>query len=286
MSVGHSVEHDVRAALDLASTSVRSRRRDRSFQRELHEHLMAGVRGERGTPGEFRRRQNHIGAPGSPLDAATFVPPPVAEMEEALDDLERYLNADDLVPPLIRLALSHYQFEAIHPFEDGNGRIGRLLISLLLVHWKLLPSPLLYLSAFLERNRNGYYKLLLAVTERGVWSEWVIFFLRGVEEQARDAVARAKQLQDLERHWRQQVAQARSSGLLLRLVESLFDTPIVTIPRVQRLLDVTYRAAAQNVQKLVEAGILHPVGGRSYGKLFAARDILRVVDPGGRASDA
>ncbi len=135
--------------------------------RELHERLLAGVRGDQATPGEFRRTQNWIGRPGCTLNDADFVPPPVAEMNAALDAFEKYLHAGNAYPPLVRLAVIHYQFEAIHPFLDGNGRIGRLLISLLLVHWNLLSLPLLYLSAFFERHRKDYYDLLFAVSERG-----------------------------------------------------------------------------------------------------------------------
>ncbi|MBX7237070.1 MAG: Fic family protein [Caldilineales bacterium] len=151
--------------------------------REVHQRLMEGVRGEYATPGEFRRSQNWIGRPGCTLNEAAFVPPPPDEMLAALGALEKYLHDEtEGYPPLIRLALIHYQFEAIHPFLDGNGRIGRLLISLLLGDWKLLPLPLLYLSAYFERHRQPYYDLLFAVSERGVWHEWVVFFLRQMGE--------------------------------------------------------------------------------------------------------
>jgi Fic family protein len=248
------------------------------FIRELHEQLMAGVCGEHATPGEFRRSQNWIGAPGCTLNEATYVPPPVPKLDEALDAFERYLHADDVYPPLVRLALIHYQFEAIHPFLDGNGRIGRLLISLLLVHWDLLPLPLLYLSAFFERRRDEYYHHLLAVSARGAWREWVLFFLQGAAEQARDAVARAKRLQDLQQEWRDRLTAARASGLTIRLVDSLFETPVLTIPLAQRLLGVTYRPAQQHVEKLVNGGMVRRIGNSSYGKTFIAEQILEVVE--------
>src|SRR5215469_1592607 len=151
--------------------------------RELHEILMRGAGGEHLTPGEFRRTQNWIGPPGCMLKNATFVPPPVEEMKVALSALERYIHSESNLPPLVRMALIHYQFEAIHPFLDGNGRIGRLLITLLLCAEGLLPQPLLYLSAFFERHRSEYYRLLLEVSQRGNWLEWITFFLRGVSEQ-------------------------------------------------------------------------------------------------------
>ncbi len=145
------------------------------FIRELHEHLMKGVRGGYATPGEFRKSQDWIGPPGCTLNEASFVPPPVDEMQKTLDYFEAYLHSENSYPPLVRLALIHYQFEAIHPFLDGNGRIGRLLIALLLVHWELLSLSLLYLRAFFERNRDRCYELPLSVIQKGAWNEWLSF---------------------------------------------------------------------------------------------------------------
>jgi Fic family protein len=247
--------------------------------RELHERLMTGVRGNSATPGEFRRSQNWIGRPGSTLTDAEFVPPPVPEMQTALSALEQYCHQECQYPPLVRIGLIHYQFEAIHPFLDGNGRIGRLLISLLLVHWELLPLPLLYLSAFFERQRQDYYAVLLAVSTRSAWREWLTFFLRGVHEQARDAVARAKRLQDLQQAWRQQLQVApRTSVLLLQLVDELFQTPALTVPHVQKLLNVTHRAANQMVARLVRENILRAVPGHARNRQFVAHAILEVLN--------
>ncbi|MGC8838967.1 MAG: Fic family protein [Anaerolineae bacterium] len=245
--------------------------------RELHGKLMIGVRGGQATPGEFRRSQNWIGPPGCTLKEAVFVPPPVPQMHEALDALEKYLHSANMHPPLVRLAFVHYQFEAIHPFLDGNGRIGRLIISLLLVEWDLLPLPLLYLSAYFHRHRQEYYDLLLRVSEEGAWRDWLLFFLRGVAEQAEDATARAKRLQDLQEDWHRRLSQARSSALALRLADALFLQPILTIPQAQRLLGISYPGARRNVEKLVHEGILQPVGEASYGKTYLAREILDVV---------
>jgi Fic family protein len=194
-----------------------------------------------------------------------------------LDAFEEYLHSNDVYPPLVRLALIHYQFEAIHPFIDGNGRVGRLLTSLLLVEWELLPLPLLYLSAFFYRHRQDYYDLLTAVSERGDWEAWISFFLQGVTEQARDAIMRARQLQDLQEKWHERLTEARASALLLQLADHLFDTPVITIPEAQRLLDVTYRSAKLNVDKLINAGILDQIGEADYGKTFVASEILEVV---------
>ncbi len=247
---------------------------------ELHERLMEGVRGEQATPGEFRHSQNWIGRPNCTLNDATFVPPPVPEMLEALGTLDKYFHQASELPPLVRLGLIHYQFEAIHPFLDGNGRIGRLLISLLLVNWNLLPLPLLYLSAYFELRRQEYYDLLLVVSERGAWQDWLIFFMRGVAEQARDAVTRAKQLQDLQLEWRKRLTHARASALLLRLADSLFESPLLTIPQAQRILNLTYRSAQLNVEKLIAAGILQSVDDSSYGKSFLAAEILEIISEG------
>jgi Fic family protein len=248
---------------------------------ELHERLVEGARGEQATPGEFRRSQNWIGRPGCTLSDATFIPPPATEMLTALGTLEEYIHQTSDHPPLIRLGLIHYQFEAIHPFLDGNGRIGRLLISLLVVDWNLMPLPLLYLSAYFERHRQEYYDLLLAVSEHGAWRDWLVFFLRGVAEQARDAIVRAKRLQDLQLDWRDRLTHARASALLLRLADSLFESPMLTIPQAQRILNLTtYRSAQLNVEKLVAAGILQAVSDSSYGKSFLAVEILNAISEG------
>lgn len=248
--------------------------------RELHERLMRGVRGEEMRSGEFRVSQNWIGSPGCDLSGATYVPPPAGEMTACLGELDSYLHADDeRNPPLVRLALAHVQFELIHPFLDGNGRVGRLLITLLLVHWQLLNLPLLYLSAYFERLRDEYYQRLLAVSSHADWEAWITFFLRGVRDESRDAALRAKRLQDLQQNWRDRLTGARSSALTLRLVDRLFEVPIITVPAVQDLLGgVTYPTARKHLDKLLSAGILEPFGDRSYGRSFVAREILRTID--------
>ncbi len=249
--------------------------------REAHAKLMEGVRGEYATPGEFRRSQNWIGPPGCQLKDASYVPPPVPEMLEALDAFERYLHAEDGLPPLLRLACIHYQFEAIHPFIDGNGRIGRLLIPLLMVSWGLLPHPLLYLSVFFERRRDEYYRLLMAVSTRGAWKEWTGFFLQGVAVQARDAVARAKRLQDLQAKWREALQQGRASALALKLADALFESPVLTIPKAGELLAISYQGAAKLVAKLEEIGAVSLIEPKARGKVFVASDILDIIGASG-----
>jgi len=248
------------------------------LMRELHEHLMKDVRGGHATPGEFRRSQNWIGPRGCTLNEATYVPPPVPDMQEALSRVEKYIHDDATLPPLVRIGLIHYQFESIHPFIDGNGRIGRLLISLLLANWKLLPQPLLYLSAYFEHHRQEYYDRLLAVSQSGAWREWLIFYLRGVAEQGQDAITRAKKLQDLQLEWRNRLLQARSSSVLLRLADLLFESPYITIPQAKDGLKTTYPSAQLSIQKLVKAKILRPLSKTAYGKMFVADEVLKIID--------
>jgi Fic family protein len=244
--------------------------------RETHQRLMKGVRGGQATPGEFRTRQNWIGAPGCTLNEASFVPPPVQEMHAALGALEKYLHEENQIPPLARLAFVHYQFEAIHPFIDGNGRIGRLLLILLLVHWNLLPLPLLYLSAYFERNRGSYYDLLTAVSQRSAWREWLVFFLRGVQEQSLAAAQSGKQLQDLQMKWRGQLQKARASALLLQLADSLFENPVISVSSTEKQLKVSNRTARQYVEKMLSLGILKQFGEKNYARLYFAPAIFEI----------
>jgi Fic family protein len=245
--------------------------------REIHEILMEGVRGERATPGEFRRSQNWIGLPGSTLNDAIYVPPPTPEMNEALDAFEKYLHSDNLFPPLVRLALIHYQFEAIHPFLDGNGRVGRLLLSILLANWKLLQNPLLYLSVYFEKHRKQYSEKLLSVSKYGTWHDWVIFVLQGIEEQARDACDRAKKLQDIQKDWYQRLKKLKYSGLVFQVADTLFAEPFLTIPRVQKLLELkNYRTAKLCVEKLVKAEILSQPAG-TYRKIYLPMDLFDLL---------
>lgn len=248
--------------------------------RELHAILVEGVRGEHLTPGEFRRSQNWIGPPGCLLNEATYVPPPPEEMRQALAAFEAYLHAEPDLPPLVRLGLIHYQFEAIHPFLDGNGRIGRLLIVLLLCMWELLPEPLLYLSAYFEAHRQAYYDLLLAVSQRGTWEEWLTFFLRGVESQARDAALRARGLVDLRDAYRARLQQEAAAARLLMLIDLLFRRPVLTVANAAEELDVQPHVAARYIVRLEQEGILREVTGQRRNRVYHADEILRAIqDP-------
>ena len=265
-AVGHVLDPDRRLPLSV------------SLLREAHAILLTGVRGGYATPGDFRRSQNWIGPPGCTLDEATYVPPPPERLWDCLDAFEKHLHAEQPLPPLLAIACLHYQFEAIHPFIDGNGRVGRLLVTLLLSDWRLVPDPLLDLSAYIEPRRDEYYARLLAVSTDGDWRGWLEFFLTAVERQAADAVARAQRLQALRDRYRASVATARSSALLSVLVDALFETPALTIPRAAKQLDVTHRTARLNIGKLVDAGILIEVGERTRNKLFLAPGVLRAVE--------
>jgi Fic family protein len=251
--------------------------------RDLHRHLMGDLfsRDRMVVPGEFRTVQNWIGASGAtPIAQARFVPPPAQQMAESLEKFESYLSSSSSLPALIRLALVHYQFEAIHPFIDGNGRIGRMLVTLLLARWGLLKQPMLHLSTFFDKERAQYVGLLLKVSTDGAWAEWVKFFLRGIAEQSREACRRARKLWQLREDYYTRVRMPQASGLLPVLVDTLFEYQVITIPQAARALKITYPSAQQNIRRLVEAGILHEISGAGprNSKLFLASEILRVAE--------
>jgi Fic family protein len=244
--------------------------------RELHGRLMEGVRGGQATPGEFRRSQNWIGPPGCTLASASFVPPPPHEMIRALNAWERFLH-DCALPPLVHVALAHSQFEAIHPFLDGNGRVGRLLITLLLVERGVLPAPLLYLSAFFEATRRTYYDRLLGVTRDGAWEEWIEYFLTGVARQAEDASSRAARINELLANWRGQAAK-RASASSIALLDLLAENPFWTVNGVARRLSVAYTTAQRAVGALVKLGALAPTSAARRDRVFVARAILDILE--------
>jgi Fic family protein len=252
------------------------------LMREMHEILMRDGRREINVkPGELRTSQNWIGPPGCRIEDATYVPPPPELVVPALSVLEKYIHASSRppgdLPALVRIALVHYQFEAIHPFDDGNGRIGRLLIVLLLCRWDLLPQPLLYLSAFFERRREEYYRRLREVSQAGRWREWLLFFLEGVATEARDAARRSGNLLELRDHLRGLFP--KGSVRVHRLIDKLLLIPVTTIPRAAEDLDVTFRAASLIVAKLVKAGVLVEAGrGPGQARLFVARSILDATE--------
>jgi Fic family protein len=244
------------------------------FVRELHERLMRGVRGGHMTPGEFRRSQNWIGPPGSTIATATYVPPPVTEMHQALADWETFLHDRSSLPDLVQCALMHEQFEAIHPFLDGNGRVGRLLITLFLTERGRLTQPLLYLSAYIEAHRGDYYDALLRVRTDGDWRAWLMFFLTGVRETSVRAAGQAREIVRIREDFRQRV---QGTPKALALVDELLRTPYLTVADAQRQLEVTNPTARAAVNTLVAAGLLEEVGERSWRRLYVARPVLDVL---------
>ena len=244
---------------------------------ELHGILMEGVRGDYATPGEMRTSQNWIGSPGCTLMDATYVPPPLPEMKECFSDLEKYINSDAREPALIQCALVHYQFEAIHSFVDGNGRIGRLLITFMLLEKKLLSQPLLYLSDFFEQHRNAYYELLLNVSRKGDWKAWLTFFLNGVRQQSEDALATIQKLLDLQKQYRAVATGQRVPKIVNRLIDHLFTGPIVSISQLSKTWKMPFPTVKRGVVYLIEKGILVEITGRQRNRLFVANEIFNTI---------
>lgn len=245
--------------------------------REMHGILLEGVRGADNRPGEFRDQQNAIGVEGQKIADARFVPPPPGkELEDALDAFERFVHADSALPLLVRLALLHYQFETIHPFFDGNGRVGRILIALLLCAQERLSQPLLYMSGYFEKHRRAYADYMLHVSQRGDWTPWIHFFLQGVVEQCDDALGRTRRLVELRDDYKSRIR--GSSGRVYDLLDELIGNPAVTIPRVSEILGITYRAASQIVDKLVDANILEEVTRRTRGRVYVASEVVKIIE--------
>ena len=243
--------------------------------RELHARLMKGVRGDKATPGEFRRSQNWIGPEGSTPTTAAYVPPPIAEMHACLDNWEKFLHERDAMPELVQCALIHEQFEAIHPFLDGNGRVGRLLITLFLMERGRLSQPLLYLSAYIEEHRKDYYDLLQRVRTHGDWSTWIRFFVTGVTRIAKDAADRTSKLLDLRERFRTQV---QDKSKALALLDELFTNPYITVARAEKILHVSNPTARKTVELLGERGIIEQLGEKRWGKIYLCRQVLEAIE--------
>ncbi len=239
--------------------------------RETHERLLKGVRGHMLAPGELRRTQNWIGPGGCTLNEATFVPPPPDVVPEALSDLERFLHAKDDLPVLVKVGLAHAQFETIHPFLDGNGRVGRLLITFLLCERGALNKPVLYLSYYFKRYRQEYYDRLQAVRDAGDWEGWLAFFLRGVIEVSAQAADTARRILELRERRREQITHSlgRAADNGLKLLERLFRTPIVSVKEVQTLTKTEFPAANQLVQRLVGLGVLKEISRQKRNRRFS-----------------
>ena len=243
---------------------------------ELHEKLMKGVRGGHVAPGEFRKSQNWIGVPGSTITNATYAPPPPDELMNCLGAWEKFLH-DRSLHPLVQIALAHARFEAIHPFLDGNGRVGRLLITLFLVECEILPAPWLYLSAFFEATRRDYYDALHGVTQRGDWESWLIYFLNGVARQSEDALSRTARINQLLAAWRNKLAgePARSA---FHLLDILAENPYVTANHVADRLGVSFPTAQRSIGRLMAHGLISQVKGRERDRAYCAHKILDILE--------
>ena len=245
--------------------------------REMHAIILDGVRGRDRQPGEFRTSQNWIGAPGATIETATFVPPPPNEIGDLLDDLEAFVHEEPTLPPLIQAALIHYQFETIHPFLDGNGRLGRLLVVFFLVIRDRLPAPLLYISPYFEERRDEYYAALQGVRERGELETWLAMFLDAIATQAADAVGRAEQLTDLRERYRTTVQDATRSAAN-QLVDLAFEQPVLTARLVEQRLDIARPSALAALRTLADLGILSEAADGPRGQLrWRAPEILDVL---------
>jgi Fic family protein len=253
--------------------------------REMHRRLLSGVRGRERMPGEFRRTQNWVGESGSTIETARFVPPPPTELPGLLADWERHAHEQAAVPLLVQNALLHYQFETLHPFLDGNGRIGRLLSVFLLVEHGRLPAPLLYLSAYLERHRTRYYEALQTVRERGNVLLWIELFLTAVGSQAADAVARAQRIVELRERYRAAAAAITSSNAMT-LVDLVCETPIVSSRTVEARLGVTRPTALKLLRQLEGVGVLEEGNAGPRGqRRYLARELMAAVTEEGTGAD-
>ena len=243
--------------------------------REIHQKLLTGVRGNERDPGEFRRSQNWIGPNGCTLTNATFVPPPVHEMMTALDNFEKFLYQPETFPPLIHFGLAHAQFETIHPFLDGNGRVGRLLITFLLCHRQILQRPMLYLSHFFKLHQQEYYDRLMAVRLDGNWEAWLKFFLRGVAEVSNSAAEKARAILKLQDKHRKLVTEKVSNVALgQRLLEFLLEQPIISVRLVENHLDCVFATANKLVEQFSALGLLTEKTGGQRNRQYAYQPYL------------
>lgn len=248
--------------------------------REIHAELMEGVRGGFLTPGELRTSQNWIGPAGCTLATATFVPPPPHEVLPALGNLEKFIHDGGGLPALVQVGLTHAQFETIHPFLDGNGRMGRLLITFLLTEKRLLSKPVLYLSHFFKRHRAEYYDRLQAVRDQGDWEGWISFFLQGVAEVSREATETAAAILRMRETYRSRINDSlgRASGNGQRVMDRLFDHPIISVSQVAEWLGVTPAGAHALVRRLEEVGLLHEMTGYARNRRFRFDPYLRLFE--------
>jgi Fic family protein len=245
--------------------------------KQMHKILMKDVRGGELIPGSFRPVQNWIGPPGTKINEATFVPPHQDDVGKTIKELFEYLNENDGMPLLIKCALMHYQFETIHPFCDGNGRIGRSLITLYLCKKDKISKPLLYASDYFEKYRKTYYELLLETNKTGNFERWILFFLEAIKVQSEDALQRTIKIQKLREHYREKVKNHKQAVNLLNVIDMLFMNPFVKISHIEKSLGVTYPTAKKSVDNLIKIEVLKPIDDSKRDKMFIAHEILNEV---------
>lgn len=264
-------------ALQFGLKAIRNRTLSQSLIREMHQILLRDVRGQDKTPGAYRTVQAHIGRTGD-IREARFVPPPPHLVPDCMEQLERFIQDDVSVPRLARLAMVHYQFEAIHPFADGNGRIGRVLILLLMCKMGLLPLPLFNPSASLERARAHYYDHLMNVSQNGSWEEWLEFFATGVTQECAFTTRRVEALDRLRRRYQKKIRVSRTSAMLTQFVDELFGRPRVVLEDVEKMFDIWPKSAQRFIDRLVELNILREVSGAKRNRVYLAHEIVSLFE--------
>lgn len=247
-----------------------------SLLKEAHRQLLHGVRGSQWHPGEYRRMQNMIGSQRD-IESASYVPPPVAFLDELMENLFEFIAAPIEYDPLVACGLAHYQFEAIHPFEDGNGRIGRLLIILLLIKYGLLDNPFIYMSAFFERTREEYVARLRRVSSHGEWNEWLTYFLRGLGESAEDAMRLCLRLKELCEQFKQRAAGPQVSAKLVELIDLFFAEFALTVRFAEARLNISYDMANEYMKRLQQLGIIQMVPHKKKNRVFYLADVIALL---------
>ncbi|HEU0163399.1 MAG TPA: Fic family protein [Thermomicrobiales bacterium] len=265
------------AALETGWNKPNDRPISPGFIMELHQQLLSGVRGASLNPGALRSVQVHIGSGGNDLSRARFVPPPPDFVRDLVENLCNYIQNGNDLPFLVRLAVIHYQFETIHPFMDGNGRLGRLLMPIILGAWGRLDLPLLYLSEYFEDHREEYIDLLLAVSQRGDWKEWLLFVLEAIESQANDAFRRGQRLLQLREELRSHYLHATRSSVALHVIDRLFENPAITVKNAAAHANVSTQSATKSIELLVEDGVLEEVTGQKRNRVFLAPAIVEAM---------
>jgi len=264
-------------ALEHGLSRIKKSNIDYTIIKEMHKKLLEGVRGGDKEPGEFRKSQNWIGSKGTNIGDAIYIPPAPEALTKPMYDFKEYLDRKD-IPLLIQIALLHYHFEAMHPFRDGNGRMGRVIITLFLCKRQALSQPLLYLSAYFEKNRQEYYKRLLAVSQTSDYEGWIKFFLTGVKVQAEDSLKRAKKLTQLHKKYIDKLLEIKAVPNAIRIIDLLFDNPFTTIPKVQEEFKLNYPTAKKAVETLAKVKIIKEITGKERYKLYCATEILDILE--------